>query len=162
MTLAGACGGSSDAAVKLDGSPREPDIEGIVVKASREGVTLEGGRSYSVSDKLMTFSTYNRKLVPLASMIGAYVQGGVDGKTIQWLSKIGPVIKDDKGHATAQYQGELVDVDGDRLVFEDGTVLRLQDGLEAPSDALGPTYVVIDADQRVVQGATFAPPRDKK
>lgn len=158
--LLGACAGSGDAAaVKLDGSPRRPDVEGIVVEASADGVTLDGDRPYKVSPKLMSFSTYNRQVVPLASTRGAYVQAGLDDDTIVWISKIGPVVKDAAGHATVQYQGELVEVDLPYLVFEDGTVLRLQAGLEPPEDPLGPLHAVIDAKKRVVQGATFAPPR---
>lgn len=162
LALAGvACGGSDGVAVKLDGSPRRPDVEGVVRKASAKGVTLDGNRTYDVSSKLMTFSTYNHKLVPLASMIGAYVQGGLDGDTIEWLAKVGPVATDATGHRTVQYQGTLVRVDGSVLVFKDGTVLRLDKNLKAPEDALGPVYVVIDAEKHVVQGATFAPARPK-
>lgn len=156
-----ACGQSSDAPVKLDGSPRRPDAEGVVVKASASGLTLDGKRSYEVSKKLVSFSTYNRKVVPLASTVGSYVQVGVNGDTVVWLSKIGPVATGADGKRTVQYQGDLVDVDSSDLIFKDGTVLRLGKGLTPPADPLGPTYVVLDADEHVVQGATF-PPRSKK
>lgn len=125
--------------------------------ASVNGVTLAGGGRYAVSKKLIAFSTYNRKAVPLVSTRGAYVQLGLKDNTVVWLARIGPVSTDDRGHQTVQYQGDLVGVAGTRLTFKDGTVLRLAKGLKAPSDALGPTYVVIDADARRVQGATFAP-----
>jgi hypothetical protein len=160
LTLA-ACGGSADPVVKLDGSPRTPDVEGIVVAASASGITLDGDREYEVAKKLISFSTYNHEVVPLASTVGAYVQAGVKGSTIVWISKIGPVATDPSGHKTVQYQGDLVDVRPPRLIFRDGTVLRLADGLKPPADPEGPTYAVIDADKHVVQGATFAPPRTK-
>ncbi|MEY2417483.1 MAG: hypothetical protein QOG90_163 [Actinomycetota bacterium] len=153
----GACGGSSAAAVKLDGSPRIPDAEGIVKTASINGITLDGGRRYGVSKKLMSFSTYNRKLVPLVRMIGAYAHVGLKGKTVVWIAKIGVVTRDGAGHATVQYQGDLVKVNGERLTFGDGTVLTLKNGLKPPADPNGPTYAVIDADHHYVQGATFAP-----
>jgi hypothetical protein len=152
----GACGSSSPV-VKLDGSPRTPDVEGIVEKASINGVTLDGNRSYGVSKKLISFSTYNRKPVALVSTIGAYVQGGLRGGKVVWLAKVGPAPADANGHRTVQYQGDLVSISGSRLTFKDGTVLTLGKGLRAPGDATGPTYIVIDAEKHVVQGATFAP-----
>ncbi len=153
--------GSSDPVVKLDGSPRLPDAEGIVQTASINGITLDGERRFAVSKKLISFSTYNYKPVQLASTIGAYVQVGTNDDTVVWLSKVGPVRTDDAGHKTVQYQGDLVAVDGARLTFKDGTVLRLAKGLKPPADPLGPTYAVIDAAKHVVQGATFAPARTK-
>ena len=154
----GACGGSSAPVVKLDGSARIPDAEGVVQNASINGLTLDGGRKFAVSKKLISFSTYNRKPVQLISTRGSYVQLGVRDNTVVWLGKIGPVGPD----GTVQYQGNLVDIDGRALTFKDGTVLRLAKGLTAPSDAEGPTYAVIDADKHVVQGATFAPARTEK
>ena len=151
-----ACGGSSPAAVKLDGSPRHADVEGIVVTAGASGITLDGQRKFAVSDKVISFSTYNRKLVPLVSTRGAYVQAGVKGNTVVWISKIGPVSADASGHRTVQYQGTLVKVAGAELIFKDGTVLRLGAGLKAPANPLGPVYAVIDADKHVIQGATFS------
>jgi hypothetical protein len=153
----GACSSGSSPVVKLDGSPRTPDVEGVVLKASVNGITLDGNRHYDVSKKLISFSTYNREVVPLASTIGAYVQAGVRDKTIVWISKIGPV----GASHTVQYQGDLVAAKGRTLTFKDGTVLTLAAGLKAPADPEGPTYAVIDANKHVVQGATFAPPRTK-
>jgi hypothetical protein len=153
----GACGGSSGPAVKLDGSPRTPDAEGIVAHASINGITLDGNRRYDVNRQLMSFSTYNRKLLPLVRMIGGYVHVGLKGKTVVWIAKIGVVARDADGHATVQYQGDLVSVHGTQMIFRDGTVLTLHRGLKPPADAAGPTYAVIDADHHYVQGATFAP-----
>jgi hypothetical protein len=159
----GACSsGSSEPVVKLDGSPRTPDAEGIVLKASASGITLDGDRTYEVSKKLISFSTYNHEVVALSSMLGAYAQVGLDDDTVVWISKVGPVATDAAGHKTVQYQGDLVDVRPPRLIFKDGTVLRLASGLTAPEDPEGPTYAVIDAEKHVVQGATFAPPRSQK
>lgn len=152
----GACGGGTKAVVRLDGSPRHADVEGVVVTAGAGGITLDHKRAFAVSKQLVSFSTYNHKLVPLASMIGAYVQAGLKDKTIVWISKIGPVSTDASGHRTAQYQGTLVKVDGADFVFKDGTVLRLSAGLRPPADPLGPLYAVIDADKHVIQGATFS------
>jgi hypothetical protein len=152
-----ACGGSAAPVVKLDGSPRIPDAQGIVERASINGITLDGGRRYGVSRKLISFSTYNRKLLPLVRMIGGYAQVGLTGDTVVWIAKIGVVSRDASGHGTVQYQGDLVTANGSALTFRDGTVLTLAKGLHAPADPEGATYVVIDADKHTVQGATFSP-----
>ncbi len=156
LVLAG-CGGSSPPTVRLDGSPRIPDAEGVVKSASASGITLDGGRRYKVSKNLVSFSTYNRKPVALKSAVGDYVQLGLHDGTAVWLGRIGVVVTDDSKHQTVLYQGDLVRASGRRMVFKDGTVLRLAAGLHAPSDARGRTYAVIDAQAHYVQGATFAP-----
>lgn len=156
--LGAACGGGSDdPAVRLDGSPRVPDAEGVVVKASRDGITLNGDRTYEVSSDLIAFSTYNRKPIQLAATIGDYVHVGLDDDEVQWIGLIGIVTADEKGHRTASYQGDLVRIAGRRLEFKDGTVLTLAKGLVAPADGLGLTYAAIDVDKGVVQGAQFPP-----
>lgn len=154
---AAACGGSEKAAVKLDGSPRVPDVQGVVAKAGREGIKLEGGRNFEVSPDLIAFSTYNRKPIQLAATIGDYVQLGVDNGEVKWLALIGVVMTDEKGHRTASYQGQLVRISGRRLDFKDGTVLTLAKGLTAPADGLGLVYAAIDVKRGLVQGATFPP-----
>ena len=71
------------------------------------------------------------------------------------------VATDATGHRTVQYQGDLVRVDGGGLDFKDGTVLRLAQGPEGcRRTRSAPVYVVIDAEEHVIQGATFAPPPD--
>ncbi len=161
--LLAACGGGSDKpVVLLDGSPRVPDAEGVVVKASKDGITLNKGRTYTVSPHLIAFSTYNRKAIQLAATIGDYVQIGLDGKEVQWISLVGIVQVDDQGHRTTSYQGTLVAVKGKQLTFKDGTVLRLASNLTAPKDPLGSVYAAIDVERGVVQGATFPPSPDTK
>ncbi|MEY2398681.1 MAG: hypothetical protein QOJ00_1855 [Actinomycetota bacterium] len=155
LVLAG-CGGSSSPAVKLDGSPRVPDVEGVVIAANAKTLTLDGGRHYKVSEHLVSFSTYNRRVVALKSAIGDYVQLGLKGDTVVWLGRIGVVMTDDAKHQTVAYQGVLTAVSGARMTFKDGTVLRLAPGLKAPADARGTTYAVIDAKAHNVQGATFS------
>ena len=157
---AGACGSSSPV-VKLDGSPRTPDAEGVVHRASINGITLDGNRRYAVSKKLISFSTYNQEVVPLSTTVGTYVQVGIRSGTVVWLAKVGVVSGASDGTATVQYQGKLVRVSGRKLIFKDGTVLTLASGLEMPSRPEGPTFAVIDAKRHVVQGATFAPRTQK-
>jgi hypothetical protein len=151
-----ACGGSSQPVVRLDGSPREPDAEGVVRTASINGITLDGGRRYSVSKKLISFSTYTRQPLALASTVGDYAHVGLKGDQVVWLARIG-VVSESNGRRITQYQGNLVSVAGARLTFKDGTVLTLEDGLKAPADARAATHVVIDTSERRVVGASFQP-----
>ena len=149
-------GGSKEPVVKLDGSPRFSDQEGVVQKADRSGITLDGNRTYDVDSKLIAFSTFNRAPVRLGSTVGEYVQVGIKDKTVVWLARIGPVATQADGHSSVVYQGTLVKVDGRRLIFKDGTVLTLAAGLKAPADAKGPTIASINPVQHVVEGATFS------
>lgn len=152
-----ACGGSGDSAVvKLDGSPRLPDAEGVVQSASKGGIRLDGNRSYGVSNKLIAFSTYDREPIQLATVRGSYVQVGVRKGTVVWLAKIGLLTPGASGKPVVQYQGNLARVRDGRLEFRDGTVLKLASGLKAPANVTGSTFVVIDPKRHVVQGARFA------
>jgi hypothetical protein len=152
-----ACGGSSDSpVVKLDGSPRVPDAEGVVQSASAGGIRLDGGRSYGVSKNLIAFSTYDREPIQLARVRGSYVQVGLRKGTVVWLARIGLVTPGASGKAVVQYQGNLVRVRDRRMEFRDGTVLKLAPELKAPERVTGSTFVVIDPKRHVVQGARFA------
>lgn len=155
VALAASGCGSSDPVVKLDGSPRLPDTEGVVVSASASRITLDGNRKYTVSPKLISFSTYNRRAVSLTSTVGKYVQLGLAKNEAKWLALIGVVQADESGRETVVYQGELVRAAGRRFDFKDGTVLRLARGLTPPENILGAAFVVIDAKRHVIQGATF-------
>lgn len=143
--LAG-CGGDDEPAVALDGSPRLPDTEGVVTEVSDDKIVLDGKHTYEVSDDLMAFSTYTLEAIPLAHRKGQYVQLGLDGETAEWLALIGEPLE-----GRVYYTGELEEVDGDNLVFADGTVLTLGDGVKPPAEA-GRMRAVVDPNKRVVVG----------
>ena len=140
------CGGDDEPAVALDGSPRIPDAEGVVTEVSDEEIVLDGKHTYEVSDDLLAFSTYTLEAIPLAQRKGQYVQLGLDGETAEWLALIGEPLE-----GKVYYTGELEEVDDDNLVFADGTVLALGDGVKPPADS-GRMRVVIDPNKRVVVG----------
>lgn len=131
----------------LDGRPRLPDAEGVVTAVSRERLTLDGGRSYDVSPKLQAFSARTLQAVPVLQRKGQYVQVGVEGDTVVWLASIGDVLDIEGG--VAFYVGDVEAVDGDRLTFADGTVLRLKAGVD-PGPPGRRVRATIDADDRVV------------
>lgn len=142
-----ACAGDDDTAVALDGSPRYPDDEGVATALSRERITLDGDRTYDVSDDLVSFSTYNRQIEPMRRRLNQYVQVGLDGRTVVWMAGIAGVVPTDP--AAVYYQGILERVRGVRAEFADGTVLRLASGVRSPV-AHGRVQARIDPARRAV------------
>ncbi|MFP5325984.1 MAG: hypothetical protein ACLGHT_00705, partial [Acidimicrobiia bacterium] len=120
-----ACGGGDDGpAVALDGSPRVPDAEGVVTEVTDDEIVLDGKRTFDVADDLMAFSTYTLEAVPLAQRKGQYVQVGLDGETVEWLALIGEPLE-----GRVYYTGEIDEINGEQIVFADGTVLTLGSGV---------------------------------
>ncbi len=132
LLLAGCNGGGGPPPLVLDGSPRVPDVEGVVEEISFERITLDGGRSYGVSKELRSFSTYDLAAVPMLHRRGQYVQLGLDGGKVAWMAGIGVVVRAPGAAPVVFYNGYLLRVDGDRAIFRDGTVLRLGRGVESP------------------------------
>lgn len=140
--VAGACGGeATKAPVVLDGSPRIADDEGVVTALDVDGLslTIDGKRSYQVSEQLRSFSALDLSIQPLAEAKDAYVQVGLDGRTIVWLGRISKVVPTDPPRAF--YIGRfsrIEDADkGRRIVFGEGTVISVADGVEPPAGAEG-------------------------
>jgi hypothetical protein len=122
---------SGGGTVKLDGSPRYPDDEGVVTSIDFDRVTLDGARTYGVSKNLRSFSTYDRSLEPMLNRERQYVQIGLSGKTMVWMAGIAAVIP--ARPPRVYYTGTLVRVDKERrVIFQDGTVLRLAAGVQPP------------------------------
>lgn len=147
LALLAACSsGGGGASLKLDGSPRRPDDQGVATEVGRERIVLDGERSYSVSAQLKSFSTQTLETVPLITRKGQYVQVGLDGETVIWIAGIAGVIpsKPPRVH----YQGTLVRVDGSDAVFKDGTVLRLAKRVDRPKP--GAYTVLIDPGAHLV------------
>lgn len=146
----GACGrgGGGEPVVRLDGSPRVPDDEGVATSLSHTSITLDGSRTYPVSERLVSFSTYTGAIEPMITRKGQYVQIGLDEedgkKAMVWMAGIAQVL------ATAQpavyYTGIYVRTieGGKRAVFRDGTVIRLSPGVTVPDKAGTGVIVRID------------------
>ena len=145
----GACRGGSGSDFALDGSPRIPDDEGIVTAVDLESVTLDGERTYDVERDLRSFSAIDLSTVPLLFTEGQYVQVGVDGDTLEWIGAIAKPLAAEQ-EPFVLYAGELEAVDGDALVFDNGTVLRLADAVEASSFVGEGVRVSIDPDTKTV------------
>ncbi len=149
---AGACsdnGGSNAPVVRLDGSPRVPDVEGVATRVTLKAITIDG-RRYRVSPKLQSFSTYDGSPAALLNREGQYVQAGVKDGVVGWLAGIGVVVKP---AGTVFYLGDLVGLQKGRVVFRDGTTLRL--GRAVDASARGRVRAEINASRGVVTTITL-------
>lgn len=120
----------------LDGSPRFPDVEGVVEQISLDRITLDGDRSYKVAQDLASFSTYDLTATPMLHRKGQYVQLGLDGKTARWMAGIGVVVRAPGKKPVVFYNGSLQAVQDGRAIFRNGTVLTLAKGIKRPGDAV--------------------------
>jgi hypothetical protein len=140
--------------VRLDGSPRVPDAEGVLVDVAGDfaTITLDGKRTYKVSKALQSFSTIDGSILPLAGRIGEYVQVGLEGKTAVWIASVADII-DDGEQQLVYYTGSIAAHDGDQLTFKDGTVLTLGSGVDVP-DGAEHVVVTIAPKEHVVTSVT--------
>jgi hypothetical protein len=154
----GACsrGGGDDGRVALDGSPRVPDVEGVVTKVADDfsTITLDGGRTYDIPRDVQSFSSSDGSTQPLRRRVGQYVQLGVVGRKVRWVAGLAAVVQGPAG-PVVYYPGTVRQVDGRRLELADGTVLRLGPGV-APAGAKAATgkrvLASIDPERHVVVG----------
>lgn len=161
--LGTACGGgggdgSSLRDDLLGGALRVPDDEGVVTAISRETVTLDGARTYAVSEALLSFSAYIRVLEPMQGRRGQYVQIGLDGDTMIWMAGIGAVV--DGSPRSVYFTGTLVRVGAGRAEFDGGTVFRVATGVRAPSE-LGPVQAQIDVSRHQIIALFTSNPRPR-
>lgn len=132
LLLPGSCSGGPEEDKKGSG-PRYPDDQGVVTRVTFERVELDARHAYPVSLQLESFSTYNRKVIPLLSWKGKYVHVGLDkDRKVVWVAGIGVVDRSVDPPVVYYVSGVIERVNGKRrAIFEDGTVLRLADGVRA-------------------------------
>lgn len=142
-----ACRGGGGPDIRLDGSPRHPDDEGLVTAVSHESVTLDGERTYDIDRDLICFSSLDLSAVPVLYTEGQYVQIGLDGDTAEWIGTIAKPLTTEPPRVVVL--GEIESIEEGSLVFDDGLVLRAAPGLDAsPSD--GDVQVFLDPERGVV------------
>lgn len=151
LLLAASCSGGGDGGPSAGPAPRFPDDEGVVTNVNFERIELDGSRRYPISATISSFSTYNSKVISLLSWKDAYVHLGLDGKdTAVWVAGIGVVDTSADPPVVVYTSGLLKRVDAKRrAIFEDGTVLRLGSGVEAPRPGTRVT-ATIDAARHLV------------
>lgn len=149
MMVGTACAGDPKGpAVRLDGSPRIPDVEGVATHVSLSEIRI-AGRRLRVGRSLQSFSTYDGSPAPILDREGQYVQAGVKGDVVEWLAGIGVVVRP---AGVVYFIGDLVGVQNGRAVFRDGTTLAVAKGVRATGRRR--VRVEIDAARRVVTAVT--------
>lgn len=144
VTLLGAaCSGSDGSstpttAVPLDGTPRYPDAEGVVVDIAADFsmITLDGDRRYGIDKDVQSFSALDGSTQQLMGRKGQYVQVGLRNNKVRWIGGIGALIRVPGQPDVAYFTGNLVRVRKGKLVFEDGTVLTLAAEAAVPVGAV--------------------------
>ncbi|MFL6111976.1 MAG: hypothetical protein ACJ786_11570 [Catenulispora sp.] len=131
--LGGACShGSSKAAVVLDGRPRLANDEGVVTAVTKDRLTLDGKRTYSVDRNLQSFESTTLKVMPLLNRTGAYVQIGEDHGKVRWIASYTLVVTRPDQPPTAFHTGRVARTEAGRVVFADGSVLAVAPGVTVP------------------------------
>ena len=77
------------------------------------------------------------------------MQVGLRDGNVRWISGIAALVRTAGLPSVVYYSGHLVEVRDDKAVFEDGTVLTLGNGIEAPAGAVRVT-ATIDPDAHVI------------
>jgi hypothetical protein len=130
-----ACGDEGDPQpdIALDGTPRIADTAGVVREATTEAIELDDGRRFELSEHLLAFSTINAELLPIRGTVGQLVLIGVEDDFAVWVAVVSDVVSPKGKEPAAFYQGRVVETDDERrVIFRDGTVLRLTAGLPVP------------------------------
>lgn len=146
--------------VALDGSPRTPDDAGVLT-ALDEGfatLVLDGETVYDLSPAVQSFASLDGSTQPLKGRVGQYVQVGLDGNTVVWVAGLGAVVRLDGQAEHVVYLGRIATVRADRIELQDGTVLRLADGVTiggepSPEAPLAAVLTIDVATDRVVEVA---------
>lgn len=136
-----ACGGGSSSSdstpvtyVKLDGTARVPNDEGVVTAMADDlsTFTLDQTRTYKTDPAMQSFSTLDGSTQPLRRRLNQYVQIGARGDTALWVAGIAAVVAPDGQAAVAYYTGVPAQINGAQVSFTDGTVLTLGAGVSPP------------------------------
>ena len=144
----GACSGKSSPPVSLDGSPRVPDDEGVVTAVDLTSVTLDDSRTYKIDHDLVSFSSIDLSTVPLLYTEKQYVQVGLKGKAVRWIGAVARPLTTDP--PSVVFEGKVKRVDGRRLVFANGTVFAVGDGVATKGLAGDRVQVGVRPDRHVV------------
>lgn len=150
LLVLGACPGGEPESIT--DQVRNPDDEGVVTEINLERVQIDSERSYTFSREVESFTTRGHDIMPLLHHDGRYVHLGLadEGDVVVWIASIGIVPEGDD--AEVLYNGVLESVDDEgRFVFDDGTVLIPDDGVEPPETGAEATIVIDPETHRVVE-----------
>lgn len=150
LMAAGCASRTDEPVVRLDGTARFPDDEGIATALDRNSITLDGSRRYKVSDQLRSFSTYTRELEPMIGRLGQYVQIGVVDDEMVWMAGVSRVVEIE-GEPAVFYTGRFREVSKGRFVFTDGTTFAVGPGVPTPGNERPVTVRIDPTTHRIVE-----------
>lgn len=146
--LLAACSSDDGDPFALDGTPRIADDEGVVTSVTSDTITLDVERTYEVDDDLVSFSSIDLSVLPLVNTKRQYVQVGLDGDTVRWIGAVArPLLGEPP---TVVYVGEVEAVESGRLTFTNGTVFRLDDGVDGAGLSGHRAQISLDPEEGVV------------
>lgn len=144
--------------VAVDGSPRTPDDAGVLTALDESFATLvlDGETVYDLSPAVQSFASLDGSTQPLKGRVGQYVHVGLDGDTVVWVAGLGAVVRLEGQAEQVVYLGRIATVQADRLELQDGTVLRLADGVTigaepSPESPIAAVLTIDVATDRVVE-----------
>lgn len=108
----------------------------IDIAADFSTITLDGDRTYGVQPDVQSFSSLDGSVQQLLQRKGQYVQVGLKGNNVRWIAGIAALVHTAGKAPVLYYSGNLTAVRRGKVIFEDGTVLTLADGVEPPAGAL--------------------------
>lgn len=147
-----ACGGTEEPTDL--GPPFFPDDRGIVTEISLDRIQLEGSRNFPISSFVRSFSTYQPdEALPILNWKNRYVHLGLDeSKTAIWIAGIGVVDTSVDPPIVFYTNGAIKELDGNgNLIFEDGTVFKLDKGVSVPDTEKRVTLMIDARAHRVIR-----------
>lgn len=165
VILLGLTGACSNTREPFDEKTRFPDDAGFVSRIDFQFVQLDGERRYRISPQVESFTSRQHKVTALLSWKnGWYVHLGleeVDGdKEVAWIAGIG--LQPESGEVL--YPGVFDRLEKGKVIFKEGTVLTLAEGVEAAASRGDEVLATIDAKTDLVtsfrvQGVASRPVR---
>ena len=126
---------------------RVPDVEGVVTAVDRDSIDI-AGHHYVLAEDASSVSTYTLKAVPVR--LHTLVHAGLDDdRHVQWVATIGLVSSTTPPRV--RYTGTVRSVADGRVVFTDGTALRVAADLHLPAKA----FVAVQIDPSTATIVSF-------
>lgn len=135
---------------------RVPSDQGLVTEASLSQLTLDGKRTYSLSQTVESFSGYNLTLRPLLTWKFKYVSIGVEEKKVVWIAGLGLLDSQKTPPVVHLANVKLDSVHEGYLIFRSGTALKLAPKVKIGS-TLKPFNLTLDASSHLVTEAQPLP-----
>ncbi|MBW3588170.1 MAG: hypothetical protein KY429_01990 [Actinobacteria bacterium] len=107
----------------LDQGPRSPDAAGVVTDISFHQVQIDGSETFAIDPEIESFTSREHAVTALLRWKDRwYVHIGLEDNVAVWIAGIGIVVE---GSNQVTYPGTFLRADGNRVIFEDGTVFRM-------------------------------------